>query len=62
LPPPSPPTLREATRRFESQQILAQLSAHNWQIQNTAKALGIDRTHLYRKIRFFKIVPPEGTK
>jgi two-component system nitrogen regulation response regulator NtrX len=59
-PAPWPKSLKEARRQFERQQILAELEAHHWRVQNAAEVLGIDRTHIYRKMRLLNIVPPEG--
>ena len=52
-PPPVTPdgTLREAKRRFERDYILATLEHHEGRMADAAKALGIQRTNLYRKIR-----------
>jgi len=43
--------LREAREQFERDLILAALNAHDWYIQETADALGIDRTSLWKKMR-----------
>jgi DNA-binding NtrC family response regulator len=44
-------TLREARRRFERAYILATLSRHRGRMAEAARALGIQRTNLYRKMR-----------
>lgn len=44
-------TLSEAQRSFLKKYIETQLTLHNYNIPATAKALGIERTNLYRKMR-----------
>ena len=34
---------------FEREQILAELKRHNQRMTDTAKALGLERSHLYKK-------------
>jgi two-component system nitrogen regulation response regulator NtrX len=51
----STPTLREARAQFERQWILATLELHQGRVGDTAKALGIQRTNLYRKVRQLKL-------
>ena len=41
--------LAERVRNFEKQTILAELKRHHNQISNTARALGLERSHLYKK-------------
>ncbi len=41
--------LAERVRIFEKQTILAELKRHHNQISNTARALGLERSHLYKK-------------
>jgi two-component system nitrogen regulation response regulator NtrX len=41
--------LAERVRNFEKQTILAELKRHRNQISNTARALGLERSHLYKK-------------
>jgi two-component system, NtrC family, nitrogen regulation response regulator NtrX len=41
--------LADRVRAFEKQTILAELKRHNNQISNTARALGLERSHLYKK-------------
>ncbi len=41
--------LAERVRNFEKQTILAELKHHHNQISNTARALGLERSHLYKK-------------
>ncbi len=60
---PPPPearerTLKEARDNFERAYILAELRAHDWNMTRTAERLGIERSHLYRKVRAYRITPP----
>jgi DNA-binding NtrC family response regulator len=48
-------TLREARRRFEREFITAVLAQHHGRMADTARALGIQRTNLYRKMRQLKV-------
>lgn len=41
--------LAERVRAFEKQTILTELKRHHHQISNTARALGLERSHLYKK-------------
>jgi DNA-binding NtrC family response regulator len=42
-------TLASRTEAFERDQILAELKRHNQRMTDTAKALGLERSHLYKK-------------
>ncbi len=42
-------TLSERAAAFERETILAELKAHHHHITNTARALGLERSHLYKK-------------
>jgi len=44
-------TLKQARSRFEKEYIASVLEAHRGRISETARALGIQRTNLYRKMR-----------
>jgi len=48
-------TLRQARARFEREYITAILEQHHGRISDAAKALGIQRTNLYRKIRSLRV-------
>ena len=48
-------TLRQARARFEREYIAAVLEQHRGRISEAAKALGIQRTNLYRKMRSLKV-------
>ena len=51
--------LKEARDSFERAYILAELRAQEWNMTRTAVRLGIERSHLYRKIRAYGITPPK---
>jgi two-component system nitrogen regulation response regulator NtrX len=51
--------LKEARDGFERAYILAELRAQDWNMTRTAERLGIERSHLYRKIRAYGIAPPK---
>jgi two-component system nitrogen regulation response regulator NtrX len=51
--------LKEARESFERVYILAELRAQDWNMTRTAERLGIERSHLYRKIRAYGITPPK---
>jgi two-component system nitrogen regulation response regulator NtrX len=51
--------LKEARESFERAYILAELRAQEWNMTRTAERLGIERSHLYRKIRAYGITPPK---
>ena len=48
-------TLRQARERFERDYIAAVLEQHHGRISDAARALGIQRTNLYRKIRSLRV-------
>ena len=52
-------SLREARDAFERAFILAELRVHDWNMTRTAERLGIERSHLYRKIRAYGITIPK---
>jgi len=52
-------SLREARDNFERAFILAELRVHDWNMTRTAERLGIERSHLYRKLKAYGIVPPK---
>jgi two-component system, NtrC family, nitrogen regulation response regulator NtrX len=47
--------LKEAKNRFEREFIIRKLKENDWNISRTAQVLGIERAHLHRKIKTFKI-------
>lgn len=52
------PGLREARRDFERDFIARTLEEHGWRIQKTADSLGINRSHLWKKMRRLGIETP----
>jgi two-component system nitrogen regulation response regulator NtrX len=52
---PATGTLKQARSRFEREYIAAVLEQHRGRISDAARALGIQRTNLYRKIRSLKV-------
>jgi two-component system nitrogen regulation response regulator NtrX len=52
-------TLRDARDNFERAFILAELRANDWNVTRTAERLGIERSHLYRKLKAYGINPPK---
>jgi len=54
-----PRSLKDARDAFERAYILAELRANDWNMTRTAERLGIERSHLYRKIKTYGITPPK---
>jgi two-component system nitrogen regulation response regulator NtrX len=52
--------LRDARAEFEKDFILKVLKEQDWNISKTAAVLGIERSHLHRKIKSFGIRTPDG--
>jgi DNA-binding NtrC family response regulator len=52
-----PTTLRDARRRFERDFIFQALAAHDWQVEQTARTLRLERTYLYKKMKELNIKP-----
>src|SRR5438876_857727 len=44
-----PGTLAERTEAFEREVLLAEIRTHNFHMTNVARALGLERSHLYKK-------------
>jgi two-component system nitrogen regulation response regulator NtrX len=60
--PPAPgegKPLKEARDGFERAYILAELAANDWNMTRTAERLGIERSHLYRKLKAYGITAPK---
>jgi len=55
-------SLREAKRQFEREYIASVLRQHGWRMGEAARALGIQRTNLYRKARQLDIPRVKGTR
>ncbi|SRR5579875_80363 len=54
-------TLHEARQAYEREFVLRKLQENGWNMTNTAAALGIERSHLYRKMRALKIAPSKAS-
>jgi two-component system, NtrC family, nitrogen regulation response regulator NtrX len=53
-------TLHEARAAYERDFILRKLEEHQWNMTRTALALGLERSHLYRKMKILGISPSEA--
>ncbi len=47
------PSLQDATRKFQAQYVAEALTAHDWNVMETARHLGVARSYLYTMIRGF---------
>jgi len=52
-------TLHEARSAYEREFILRKLQEHRWNMTQTASALGLERSHLYRKMKTLGISAPD---
>lgn len=59
-PASAPSTLHEARAAYERDYILRKLSDNHGNMTRTAEALGLERSHLYRKLRALGISPGEN--
>jgi two-component system nitrogen regulation response regulator NtrX len=48
-------TLHEARAQYEGEFILSKLKENNWNISQTARLLGLERSYLYRKMKAYGI-------
>src|SRR5262245_1287159 len=48
-------TLHEARAQYEKEFILSKLKEHNWNVSQAARALGLERSYLYRKMKTYGI-------
>ena len=48
-------SLKESVAEFEREYLMHHLKNHGWHITQTAKAIGIERTTLYKKIKSLDI-------
>ncbi len=55
LDPISGETLKEARNNFERSFIIDKLEENEWNISKTAEAIGLERSHLHRKMRLYEI-------
>lgn len=54
------PTLHEARAAYEREFILRKLEENQWNMSRTAAALGLERSHLYRKMKSLGISPADA--
>ncbi len=47
------PDFRDARSRFEREYLKRKLEAHKGSVSATAEAIGLERSHLYRKLRAY---------
>jgi len=52
-------SLKDARDNFERAYILTELRTNDWNVTRTAERLGIERSHLYRKLKGYNINPPK---
>ncbi len=55
-------TLQEARERTEREFILSKLEENAWNVTKTAAAIGLERSHLHRKMKALGIAPRENRK
>ncbi len=53
-------SLHEARCAYEREFVLRKLEEHQWNMTRTAAALGLERSHLYRKMRSLGIAPAKA--
>jgi two-component system nitrogen regulation response regulator NtrX len=58
----APATLHEARAAYEREFILRKLEEHQWNMSRTAEAIGVERSHLYRKLKSLGISPAEESR
>ncbi len=49
------PNFKMARMQFEKEYLLKKLEEHRWNVSQTAEAIGIERSHLHRKIRAYGV-------
>ena len=52
---PAISTLHEARAQYEREFILSKLKETNWNVSQTARLLGLERSYLYRKMKTYGI-------
>ena len=53
-------TLRETMTTIERGLLVQTLERHGWKMSETARALGLERSHLYKKLKTHAIEKPDG--
>jgi two-component system nitrogen regulation response regulator NtrX len=54
-------SLQEARAAYEREFVLRKLEENRWNMSKTAEALGLERSHLYRKMRSLGIAPSKAS-
>jgi two-component system, NtrC family, nitrogen regulation response regulator NtrX len=54
-------SLQEARSAYEREFVLRKLEENRWNMTKTATALGLERSHLYRKMRSLRIAPSKAS-
>jgi DNA-binding NtrC family response regulator len=52
-------SLKDAKAQFEKLFCEIKLNEFDWNISKTAEAIGLERSHLHKKIVFYKLKPPQ---
>ncbi len=52
-----PDSYKEAKEIFEAQFLIEKLKKNNWNISRTAEEIGLERSNLHRKIKYYQINP-----
>ncbi len=52
-------TLKDGRARYERNLIVSKLETHGWNISQTARDLGLERSYLYRKMKAYGISKPD---
>ena len=55
------PTFREAKMEFERQYLRKKLAEHRGNVSQTAEAIGLERSHLHRKLKAYGVEPEAKT-
>jgi len=55
-------TLQQARASYERDFLLRKLEENRWNVSRTARAVGLERSHLYRKMRALGIAARRGTR
>lgn len=55
-------TFREAKAEFEKEYLRKRLEEHNWNISQTAGAIGLERSHLHRKLKAYGMEQAKETE
>jgi two-component system nitrogen regulation response regulator NtrX len=56
------PTFKQAKVEFEREYLRRKLEEHRWNISQTAESIGLERSHLHRKIKAYGVEPSEVTR